>query len=347
MRVELRGIRKEFRSLLRGKVEALKGVNFWIEEGEFFVILGPSGCGKSTLLNIVAGLEDPTSGEVWIGGKLVARPGFSLPPKERGVAVVFQSYALYPHMSVRENIAFPLKVAGLEKKEIERRVQEVASMLGIENLLEARPSELSGGEKQRVAIGRAIVKEPSVLLLDEPLSNLDAQLRLKTKEEIKRLQRELGITTLYVTHDQSEAMTLADRMAVMREGKLEQVGEPMEVYKYPANSFVASFVGTPPMNVFKRKVLTVKGRRFVKLFGLELEVETEMEEVFIGFRPEEAGIEEEGDLEVIMVERLGDETLVHLSCGGERAVVKLHGDHTVEPGKKVGLILKSYHVFED
>ncbi len=347
MRVELRGIRKEFRSLLRGKVEALKGVSLEVEEGEFFVILGPSGCGKSTLLNIIAGLEEPTSGEVRIGERLVARPGFSLPPKERRVAMVFQSYALYPHMSVRENIAFPLKVAGLSKEDIEKRVRRVASMLGIENLLEARPSELSGGEKQRVAIGRAIVREPDILLLDEPLSNLDAQLRLKTKEEIKRLQRELGITTLYVTHDQSEAMTLADRMAVMREGRVEQVGEPMEVYKSPANSFVASFVGMPPMNVFKRKVLMERGRRFVKLFGLTLEVETEREEVFVGFRPEKARIEEGGDAEVSMVERLGDETLLHLSYGDDKAVVKLHGDHPIELGKGVKLYLRTYHVFED
>ena len=347
MRVELRKVRKVFRSLLRVRVEALRCVDLEIERGEFFVILGPSGCGKSTLLSIVAGLEEPSSGEVWIGGRLVARPGFSLPPKERRVGMVFQSYALYPHMSVRDNIAFPLKVAGLGRREIERRIREVASMLGIEDVLDARPSELSGGERQRVAIGRAIAKEPDLLLLDEPLSNLDARLRLRTKEEIKRLQRELGITTLYVTHDQSEAMTLADRMAVMRNGRVEQVGEPMEVYRNPVNSFVAGFVGMPPMNLFRKRVVSERGRRFVRLFGLELEVEAEGEEVLVGFRPEEARVEEGGEVEVRMVERLGDETLLHLSHGEERAVVKLHGDHPIDPGGRVRISLNSYHVFED
>ncbi len=347
MRVEIRNLSKVFRSAFRGRVHALRDVNLQVEEGEFFVLLGPSGCGKSTLLNIVAGLDKPTRGEVYMDGRLVGSPEVSLPPKERGVAMVFQSYALYPHMSVWENIAFPLKIAGLSNEEIRRRVRETAEILGIEHLLRAKPSELSGGERQRVAIGRAIVRKPKVLLLDEPLSNLDAQLRIRMKEEMRRIHSQLGVTTLYVTHDQSEAMTLADRIAVMRDGRVEQVGEPLEIYRNPVNSFVAGFVGTPPMNIYRRKVLLKDGRRVVTLFGMDLEVELEREVVYVGFRPEEVDLIDGDEFEIGMVERLGDETVVHLNCEEGEVMVKLHGDHDVKVGKKAGIRIKNYHVFEE
>ena len=343
MRVEVRDLWKVYRSALRGRVEALRGVSLVVEEGELFVVLGPSGCGKSTLLNLIAGLDTPTLGEIHIGGKLVASPDRSLPPKERNVAMVFQNYALYPHMTAFDNIAFPLKVAGLKKEEINKKVREVAETLQIEHLLKAKPSELSGGERQRVAIARAIVRNPDLILLDEPLSNLDAQLRIRMKAEIRKIQRDLGITAIYVTHDQTEAMSIADRMAVMNEGKVVQVGDPMEVYRRPANTFVATFVGTPPMNLYRRRV--VKGS--VELFGNRIEVDTTEEYVYIGFRPEEAEVTEGNTLEVVWVERLGDEAVVHLRCGEEKALVKIHGAGGPEVGTKVGLLIKKHHIFEE
>jgi len=288
-------------------------VDLEVRKGEFFVILGPSGCGKSTLLNLVAGLEEPTEGEIHLGGRLVARRGFSLPPKSRNVALVFQSYALYPHMSAFDNIAFPLRISGLSGEEVKERVREVSRMLGIENLLGAKPAELSGGERQRVAIARALVRRPEILLLDEPLSNLDAQLRQRMRVELKKLQRQLGLTTLYVTHDQTEAMTLV------------QVGEPIEVYRNPADPFVASFLGSPPMNVLRRRVRKEGGRRWVDLFGERLSVETDRDYIYVGVRPEDISIVGEGLFPVELVERLGDETLLHVRVDAERVVVKIHG----------------------
>jgi len=338
MRVVLRNVSKVFRSALRGKIEALKSIELEVEEGEFFVLLGPSGCGKSTLLNVVAGLEEPSSGEVYIGERLVAGKGVFLPPKERNVAMVFQSYALYPHMSVKENIAFPLRIRG--ERNVEGKVKEVAEFLKIEHLLPAKPSELSGGERQRVAIARAIVRRPDVLLLDEPLSNLDAKLRMETKEEIRRLQRELRITTLYVTHDQAEAMSLADRMGIMRGGRIIQIGRPLEVYRRPANSFVAGFIGSPPMNLFKRK------GRVVEILGKRVELEGEGE-VVIGVRPEDIEIFEGDEFTVSFVERLGDETLLHLTDGNERFMVKIHGDREIVEGSRVGARAERVYVFRD
>lgn len=338
MRVVLRNISKVFRSALRGRVEALKGVDLEVEEGEFFVLLGPSGCGKSTLLNIVAGLEEPSSGEVYIGKRLVAGSGVFLPPRERNVAMVFQSYALYPHMSVKENIAFPLRIRG--EKGVEGRVREVAELLKIEHLLSAKPAELSGGERQRVAIARAIVRKPDVLLLDEPLSNLDAKLRMETKGEIRRLQRELRITTLYVTHDQAEAMSLADRIGIMREGKIIQIGRPLEVYRRPANSFVAGFIGSPPMNLFRRK------GRVVEILGRRLELDREGV-VVIGVRPEDIKVTEGKEYTVTFVERLGDETLLHLTDGREKFIVKIHGDRGFVEGSMVGVRVEKVYIFED
>src|SRR5207244_12595851 len=222
-------------------------LNLEVAQGEFLVLLGPSGCGKTTSLRMLAGLERISSGTIRIGGKIVNE----LPPRSRNVAMVFQSYALYPHLSVYENLAYPLRIRGLPKASIGPRVREVASLLQIDSLLERRPKQLSGGQRQRVALGRAIVRRPAVFLMDEPLSNLDAQLRVHTRGELKRLQSELGVTTIYVTHDQAEAMTLADRVAIMRDGLLQQVGPPREIYDRPANTFVGGFLGSPGMNFLK------------------------------------------------------------------------------------------------
>ncbi|MEK6711059.1 MAG: ATP-binding cassette domain-containing protein [Nitrospinota bacterium] len=238
--VETRDIQKLF-----GDVVAVGGVSLATNEGEFLVLLGPSGCGKTTLLRMIAGLEPPTSGEIVIGGQVVN----DLPPRARKIAMVFQSYALYPHMSVAKNIAFPLKAQGLPRGEHEKRVQKSASMLGIGHLLHRKPRELSGGERQRVALARALVREPAVFLLDEPLSNLDAKLRTTARDELQQFQRQIGTTTIYVTHDQVEAMGLGHRIAVMNEGKVRQLGTPQEVYHDPADTFVATFLGSPPMNL--------------------------------------------------------------------------------------------------
>src|SRR5471030_797634 len=239
-KLELRNVRKSF-----GTLEIIKGVSIDIADGEFVVIVGPSGCGKSTLLRMIAGLEAITSCEIVIGERVVN----ALEPKDRDIAMVFQNYALYPHMSVYANMAYGLKIRGFVKDDIEARVQRAAKILELGGLLGRKPRELSGGQRQRVAMGRAIVREPAVFLFDEPLSNLDAKLRVQMRLEIKRLQRELAVTSIYVTHDQVEAMTLADRLIVMNAGVAEQIGTPMEVYAKPASTFVASFIGSPPMNL--------------------------------------------------------------------------------------------------
>ncbi len=241
--VEIRGIKKYY-----GEVPAVKGINLRTGDGEFLVLLGPSGCGKSTLLRMIAGLETPSEGELLIADKVVN----DLPPRARQVAMVFQSYALYPHMTVFKNIAFPLKAQGIDKTEIPKKVEWAATLFGIGHLLQRKPRELSGGERQRVALARALVREPAVFLLDEPLSNLDAQLRASAREELQQFQRRIGTTTIYVTHDQVEAMGLGDRIAVMSGGLVRQVGTPQEIYDEPADTFVARFVGSPPMNLVRR-----------------------------------------------------------------------------------------------
>ena len=265
-RIVVENLGKDFFTLRRGRVRALKAIDLTVKPGTFFVLLGPSGCGKSTLLNILAGIENPTAGEVWIGDRRVvsAATGQSVPPRRRDVAMVFQSYALYPHMTVYENIAFPLKMAKTDRHEIDRRVREVMATLEIDDLPDARPAELSGGQRQRVALGRAIVRRPKVLLLDEPLSNLDALLRTSMRGELKRIQREVKQTMVYVTHDQTEAMTLGDRVAVLKDGTLQQTGTPAEIYDAPDNRFVAGFIGTPPMNLLDG-ILLAKARKTVEI----------------------------------------------------------------------------------
>jgi ABC-type sugar transport system ATPase subunit len=245
LQVEVRGLTKQYHG---GQLRAVDGVDIKTREGEYLVLLGPSGCGKTTLLRTIAGLEDATEGEVLIGGNVVN----GLPPRARQVAMVFQSYALYPHKTVLQNIAFPLKAEKAPKEERERRVRWAAELLGIEPLLRRKPRQLSGGERQRVALARALVREPSVFLLDEPLSNLDAKLRATARDELKQFQERVGTTTIYVTHDQTEAMGLGDRIAVMYQGKLRQIGPPREVYEDPADTFVATFMGSPPMNLVNR-----------------------------------------------------------------------------------------------
>jgi multiple sugar transport system ATP-binding protein len=241
--VEVKDLHKHFDG-----VHAIDGIDLATGEGEYLVLLGPSGCGKTTLLRTIAGLEEPTSGDVLIGGQVVTR----LPPRARRIAMVFQSYALYPHKTVLANIVFPLRAARMPAEERERKATTAAGMLGIEHLLDRRPRQLSGGERQRVALARAIVRDPTVFLLDEPLSNLDAKLRASARDELKRFQQEIGTTTIYVTHDQSEAMGLGDRIAVMSQGRVRQVGEPVEIYDDPADTFVATFIGSPPMNLVPR-----------------------------------------------------------------------------------------------
>ncbi len=360
MRVELEAVSKEFFSL-RGRVSALQAVDLMMADREFFVLLGPSGSGKSTLLNLIAGLESPTSGRIRFDDTVVADADrrLSLPPRQRNVAFVFQSYALYPHLNVFENIAFPLRIAREKRADIEKAVERTAATLDISELLPARPAELSGGQRQRVAIARAIVRQPSVFLMDEPLSNLDAQLRAAMRIELKTLQQRLGITTVYVTHDQVEALSLGDRVAVLRNGRLEQVGTPQQLYEEPATPFVGRFVGSPPMNLIPSRIEEEAGRLYVNMDGVRLEVPADREGDFravgsrkflLGIRPEQIKVEPPAPgtpaARVGSVEPLGRESVVHLVLG-ERTVVALSGHKEVEPDDKVGVgfDLKRAHIF--
>lgn len=343
MKLRLINLTKKFMSL-RGIVTAVNDIELEIKEGEFFVLLGPSGCGKSTVLNLVAGLEKPTSGEIWFGERLAAsgEKRICLTPKERNVAFVFQSYALYPHLSVFENIAFPLRVTGEDTARIKESVERVGSMLRISNLLAVRPGELSGGQRQRVAIARAIVRHPNIFLLDEPLSNLDAQLRASTRDELKRLQRELGVTTIYVTHDQVEALTLGDRIALLKDGRLEQIGTPEELYEKPVNVFAAKFIGSPSMNIFESGSSTF-GIRPEDIHITRLDSFPQMGEgngVFHVDRPFKAKID--------LIESMGRERLIHLVVGGQRFSA-LTADARFKEGELVELELdlKKLHIFAE
>jgi sn-glycerol 3-phosphate transport system ATP-binding protein len=313
--ISLRNVVKRYRT---GKTElqVIHGVNAEIAQGEFIVIVGPSGCGKSTLLRMVAGLEDISGGEIAIGPRVVN----TLEPAERDIAMVFQNYALYPHMSVFDNMAYGLKIKKMPAAEIQQRVDKAAAILELGHLLQRKPRELSGGQRQRVAMGRAIVRQPQVFLFDEPLSNLDAKLRAQTRLEIQKLHRELGITSLFVTHDQVEAMTLAQRMIVMNAGKMEQFGTPEEVYSRPATTFVASFMGSPPMNLMKQAPGGKPGS-------------------ILGIRPEHVDIGDTGwALQVETVELLGAERLVHARLGDESLIIRTHED---QPAPAVGSTIRA------
>lgn len=313
--VELKNVNKSF-----GPVHVIKDVDLEINKGEFVVFVGPSGCGKSTLLRLIAGLETLTSGEIVIAD----RPVMDLPPSERGIAMVFQSYALYPHMTVFHNMAFSLSLQGLPKSQIQERVEVAAKILQMEHLLERRPAALSGGQRQRVAIGRAIVRNPEVFLFDEPLSNLDAALRHDTRVEIAKLHNQLGATTIYVTHDQVEAMTLADKIVVLKDGVVMQVGAPMDLFNDPGNEFVASFLGSPKMNFFGGKLTGLSESGGTAGFeGVGISVDAVRlvssnkkagDEARLGIRPQHLRLDDNGQLKgkITLVERLGTETVVEL-----------------------------------
>jgi len=327
--IDIRGVRKAY-----GKNAVVHGVDLSIRSGEFVVVLGPSGCGKSTLLRMIAGLEAITAGEIAIGGRVVNE----LEPRERGCAMVFQNYALYPHMTVAENIGYGLKVAGLSKPERRTRVEAVAKSIGLSDYLERKPGQLSGGQRQRVAMGRAMIREPKVFLFDEPLSNLDAKLRVQMRIEIRKLHNRLGTTSVFVTHDQVEAMTLADRVVVMNAGCIEQVGTPEEIYRNPASRFVASFIGSPPMNLFEGTVsgpgqIEAQGVTFSVLHpGLELG-----RSVVAGIRPEEVVLGASGSnvasIDVDFSEELGSARLLHGQVAGTDFVIQVPA---TTAGPKVG-----------
>ena len=352
------GLRIDHLNKSYGTAHVLSDIGLSIEDGEFVVLVGPSGCGKSTLLRMIAGLDAPTSGDIRIGGKLVN----ALAPAERKIAMVFQSYALYPHMDVRKNMTFGLKFTGVAPAERERRVAEAARMLRLEELLGRYPRDLSGGQRQRVAIGRAIVREPDVFLFDEPLSNLDAALRVSTRVEIARLHRLLGATMVYVTHDQIEAMTLADRIVVMNHGRIEQVGKPLELYYSPADLFVAGFIGSPAMNFFPAEVESIEDGRTRIVGGsiapfilpaLPAGLVKAGVLLTIGVRPEHLTPFAAGDFAaagvVELVERLGEASYAHVRRADDKMMVaEVRGRRTPSPGESVTLSAPAVdiHVFD-
>jgi multiple sugar transport system ATP-binding protein len=328
--LELHDVKKVF-----GSLKVIQGVSLGIEKGEFIVFVGPSGCGKSTLLRMIAGLTEIDSGQLRLDGRDITR----LPSSKRDLAMVFQSYALYPHMSVYDNMSFALRLANVDKASIDQKVQRAAEILNLTNYLQRLPRELSGGQRQRVAIGRAIVRAPKVFLFDEPLSNLDAALRGQTRVEIAKLHRDLGATTIYVTHDQVEAMTLADRVVVLRDGRIEQVGTPLQLYDKPANRFVAQFIGTPQMNV----VAAADVPQFESVLGLPVPTGG-----FVGLRPEGVSVRRvgEGPLQgrVDLVEALGAETLIHVSTDkGAQFIARQNERSDLRPGDVVSLALDIAH----
>ena len=329
--VTLEGVTKSF-----GEVKVIHGVDLSVQEGEFCVFVGPSGCGKSTLLRMIAGLESTSAGHIHIGGRDVTH----VDPSERGVAMVFQTYALYPHMSVRENMGFGLKMTGHSKAETAQKVDQAAKILQLDALMDRKPKALSGGQRQRVAIGRAIVRGPEVFLFDEPLSNLDAELRVEMRVEIARLHREIGATMIYVTHDQVEAMTLADKIVVLRAGRIEQVGAPLELYHNPNNRFVAGFIGSPAMNFVAAEV-TGKGMVTAKALGAPFASAAALPSsgaVTIGLRPQALRLESGQSHRVEVVEALGGVSYVHLTAQtGEKLVVETKGDTLPKLGDQVGI----------
>jgi len=343
--VSVTNVRKSY-----GHFEVLHGVDIDIEDGEFVILVGPSGCGKSTLLRMIAGLEDISGGDVSIGGRVVN----DIEPKSRDIAMVFQSYALYPHMTVEANMGFSLRLAKAPKEEIQRRVRDAAQILGLENLLDRYPRNLSGGQRQRVAMGRAIVRQPQVFLFDEPLSNLDAKLRVQMRSEIKQLHQRLRTTTIYVTHDQIEAMTMADRIVVMRDGYIEQIGSPLELYDRPTNLFVAGFIGSPGMNLIRGKISNSGPLEFIADGGTRLPLPgglavTRGAEVVYGIRPENIAVGDGGiDAEVVVIEPTGAETLIVSRTGADNLVIALRERLSLRAGDILSLKpdLGRLHLFD-
>ncbi|WP_374380687.1 ABC transporter ATP-binding protein [Dongia sp.] len=333
--VDIRDVRKAF-----GVAQILHGVSIDIADGEFVILVGPSGCGKSTLLRMIAGLESITSGEIAIGGRVVNE----VPPKERDIAMVFQNYALYPHMTVADNMAFSLKLKKAPASETAARVKQAADILGLTAYLDRFPRQLSGGQRQRVAMGRAIVRDPQVFLFDEPLSNLDAKLRVAMRAEIKELHQRLKTTTVYVTHDQIEAMTMADKIVVMHDGHVEQIGAPLDLYDRPQNRFVAGFIGSPSMNFIDGRVDGSGSPMLAGNGGLRVPLEAEASThagraVTLGIRPEHLQLSSEGmPAEVVVVEPTGSEVQVNARLpGGEEIVAVFRERHLFKPGEKIGL----------
>ncbi len=354
-KVKLKNVTKRF-----GDVVAVSDLSFEVEDKRFMVLLGPSGCGKTTILRCIAGLETPDKGEIYIDDVLVN----DRPIKDRDVAMVFQSYALYPHMRVFDNIAFPLKVRKLPKDHVEKRVENVAELLQISDLLDRSPKQLSGGEAQRTALGRAIIREPKAFLMDEPLSNLDAKFRLHMRAELKRLQKELGITTVYVTHDQAEAMTLGDKIAILNKGALEQLDTPEEVYDHPMSMFVAGFIGSPPMNFIDCTFKEEKKTGFLDAGAFTLSLSENLKkaikkkakgpEIVLGFRPEDVTIHkkrpraESITAEIYVTEPLGAEVIVDLKVGDQLVKVRISPGLKLKMGEKVYITLDKdkIHIFD-
>jgi multiple sugar transport system ATP-binding protein len=322
-----------------GSVQVLHGVSVDIPDGEFVVLVGPSGCGKSTLLRMIAGLEEISRGEIAIGGRVVN----NVPPKDRDIAMVFQNYALYPHMTVKENMAFSLKLARAPKAVLEERVSKAAQILGLGQLLDRYPRQLSGGQRQRVAMGRAIVRDPQVFLFDEPLSNLDAKLRVQMRTEIKELHQRLKTTTVYVTHDQIEAMTMADKIVVMHDGLVEQIGAPLELYDRPNNIFVAGFIGSPAMNMIKGRIRNNGRASFEGPAGVKFSLPgagtaSDGQPAVYGVRPEHFSLADDGaEAEVQVIEPTGSELQVVAKLGGEDVIAVFRERHQFKPGDKIRL----------
>ena len=355
--VILKGLTKKF-----NEVTAVADLNIEIKDKEFAVLVGPSGCGKTTTLRIIAGLEEASAGEIYIGDKLVN----DVQPKDRDIAMVFQNYALYPHMDVYNNMAIGLKLRKFPKREIDQRVQETAKILGIENLLKRRPKQLSGGQRQRVAVGRAIVKKPKVFLFDEPLSNLDAKLRVTMRAEISKLHRRLGATIIYVTHDQVEAMTMANRIFIMNEGRLQQSGTPLEVYKKPNNKFVAGFIGSPATNFIDSVIIKENDEYFIKAEGMKLRVPKDFhskitdyigKEIIFGVRPEDihdkrfvsnAAPSNTIKAKAEIIEPLGAEIFIYLACGKNSLVGKMDSRTQVEIEQNIEMVIdmEKTHIFD-
>ena len=346
---------KDVTKIFDKEVYAVRDFNIEISDGEFVVLVGPSGCGKSTVLRMIAGLEEVTTGDIYIGDKLVNY----VAPKERDIAMVFQNYALYPHMNVYDNISFGLRLRKVESKEIQKRVNEAADILGISRLLHRKPKALSGGERQRVALGRSIVRQPKVFLFDEPLSNLDAKLRVELRTEISKLHNRLKTTMIYVTHDQVEAMNLGDKIIIMRDGVIQQNGTPVDLYNYPANKFVAGFIGSPSMNFISGQVEEDQGLLF-NMGSLSFQINRGAEaklkdfagkEIIFGIRPEDISISGEGEgipMVVEILEMMGNEIYLYLTIDQNTIIARVPPDTKVEEGEKVNVIfdLSKVHYFE-